>query len=102
MSAYGLIKATSRAMRSDTITDLIRVNNWLSSKWMMPISPMGQSLRRLENSVALGLEGLDLAGLEKLERGADFYISILPEIKLSEREHFVKLNRLHPLNSNRV
>lgn len=81
MSAYGLIKATSRAMRSDTITDLYRVNHWRRSKGLEAVTPGGPSLRKLENCVALALEGLDISDLEKLERSAEFYISILPEIK---------------------
>lgn len=89
MSIYGLIKATSRAMRTDTITDLLRVNVWLNSKGMKPITPYGPSVRRIENSVALALEGRDLTGLGELVRGADFYKSILPEISEKERKQFV-------------
>lgn len=92
MSSYGLIKATSRAMRSDTITDLTRINHWFLQKGLAAILCYGQSVRALENSVALGLEKIDKAGLPKLERGEEFYMSILPEIKEKERHKFEFLN----------
>lgn len=93
MSSYGLIKATSRAMRVDTITDLRRINEWLWQKGQPAILCYGPSVRALENSVALGLEKLDTTGLPKLERGESFYRSILPEIKDRERSRYNTLNR---------
>jgi len=93
MSIYGLIKATSRAMRSDTITDLTRINHWLYEKGMKEISSYGQSVRALENSVALGIENVDKDGIPKLERGKEFYESILPEIKDKERNKFNIINK---------
>lgn len=81
MSYYGLIKATSKAQRVDTIEDLHRVNKWRSTKGLPLISPKGPSIRRLENAVALMLDGVDLSDLPKLVRNKSFYISILPEIK---------------------
>lgn len=94
MSAYGLIKATSRAMRADTITDLSRINNWLFSNKKSTIVVYGQSLRSLENSLALGLERIkDKIDLPKLERGLEFYESIISEIKKSERKNFDLLNK---------
>lgn len=95
MSAYGLIKATSLAMRLDTITDLTRINNWLSEKGIKPILSYGQSVRALENSVALGIEQItDKTDFPKLVRDISFYISILPEIKESEKNKFSQLNPL--------
>lgn len=93
MSSYRLIKATSRAMRLDTITDLRRINEWLWQKGHQAISCYGPSVRALENSIALGLEKLDTAGLAKLERGESFYRSILPEITDKERSRYNKLNQ---------
>jgi hypothetical protein len=57
-----------------------------------PSLQLGPSVRKLENSVALGIEDLDMRVLPKLERSAEFYYSILPEIKPKEREHFKRLN----------
>lgn len=88
MSSYGLIKATSLAMRLDTICDLTRINNWLGQKGCPTISCYGQSVRALENSVALGLENINKSGLPKLERGEEFYTSILSEIKQEEKNKF--------------
>lgn len=94
MSSYGLIKATSRAMRADSITDLSRINSWLYWKNEPAILVYGQSVRALENSVALGLQKIkDRAGLPKLERGIEFYDSIVPEIKEKERHKFEFLNK---------
>ena len=94
MSAYGLIKATSRAMRSDTITDLTRINHWLWKHSFPAILSYGQSVRALENSVALGLDKPlpDMSDFPKLERGIDFYKSIVPEISQKEKEKFLNLN----------
>jgi hypothetical protein len=86
MSTYGLIKANSLIRRSDTIFDWKIVNDWRLSKGLLPAVPKGQSVRKLENSVALAIEGLDIFDLPKLTRSAEFYISILPEISLKERE----------------
>lgn len=93
MSAYGLIKATSRIMRTDTMNDLFVVNNWRLSKGISPVVVGGPSVRKLENAVALAIEGLDISDLPKLVRDSSFYLSILPEIKANEREHFLKVNR---------
>lgn len=93
MSMYSLIKASSRAQRTDTITDLTRINGWLFGKALPAILSYGQSVRALENSIALGLEKIsDRTGLPKLERGEEFYTSILPEIKEKERHKFEFLN----------
>jgi hypothetical protein len=92
MSTYGLIKETSRIMRVDTIEDLTRINNWLYQKGLPAILCYGQSVRALENSVALGLEKLNKMGLPKLLRSEEFYVSILPEIKEKERDKFNCLN----------
>ncbi len=95
MSLYGLIKATSKAMRSDTIIDLSRVNYFLSQIGITAIVPYGPSVRALENSVALGLSYIkDRNSLPKLERSVDFYDSIIPEIKQHEKEKFKLLNPL--------
>lgn len=93
MSMYGLIKSSSRAQRSDTITDLTRINNWLWQKGLPVILSYGQSVRALENSVALGLQNIkDRTGLPKLERSESFYDSIIPEIKEKEKHKFDWLN----------
>lgn len=101
MSTYGLIKETSRIQRADTITDLVRLNSWLSKKGTNPILSYGQSVRALENTVALGLDrnydlGLDrisdLDDIPKLVRGKSFYKSILPEIKDIERKKWTAKN----------
>lgn len=81
-------------MRSDTITDLNRINNWLYNKGLPAISSYGQSVRALENSIALGIEALGVNELPKLERGAVFYKSILTEIKEEERRKFNIINRV--------
>ena len=94
MSSYGLIKATSLAMRSDTIADLGRINYWLIQKGLPVILCYGQSVRALENSVALGLEKIDTMELPKLERSESFYKSILPEIKEKERQKFNLINHM--------
>lgn len=85
MSAYGLIKANSLIRRNDSMRDLQIVNKWRLSKGLEPISPKGPSVRKLENAVALSIEGLDISDLPKLIRSAEFYISILPEIKSNEK-----------------
>ena len=99
MSAYGLIKATSLAMRSDTITDLCRINNFLSSINRPTIISYGQSVRALENSVAIGLEnaitsGLTIGDIPKLERDLSFYRSIISDITEKERSKFYSINKL--------
>lgn len=94
MSSYGLIKATSRAMRSDTITDLRRVNEWLWQKGQPAILCYGPSVRALENSVALGLERIDSSGMPKLVRSEEFYKSILTEITDKERSKYNAKNRV--------
>jgi hypothetical protein len=80
MSVYGLIKATSRIQRNDTISDLCIVNKWRLDKGLETISPKSQSVKQLENAVALSINGLDVSDLPKLTRGVSFYVSILPEI----------------------
>lgn len=93
MGSYGLIKATSRAMRADTISDLQKINAWLVKKGLRAISCYGPSVRALENSVAMGLEPLDTAGMPELVRSESFYRSILPEISTKERSRFKKINQ---------
>lgn len=81
MSSYGLRKKTSRIQRADTITDLRTVNSWRYAKGLPTISPRAQSVRKLENAVALSIKDQDLADLPKLVRGTSFYQSIINEIK---------------------
>ena len=88
MSAYGLIKATSLAMRMDTITDLQRVNSARVSAGKTPINTYGPSVRRLENAVSLGLHETILIEIPKLERGVEFYWSIYDEISEKEKQLF--------------
>jgi len=85
MGYYGLIKETSRIKRNDTIEDLHRVTQWRYSKGLSYISPKSQSVRSLENAVALSLKDIDLNNLPELIRGKSFYISILPEILLPNK-----------------
>lgn len=92
MSTYGLIKATSRAMRVDSIHDLDIVNKFRKSKGLNAISPYAPSVRALENSIALGLEKIDITGLPKLLRSHRFYLGCIPEIKEKERSKYFKLN----------
>jgi len=92
MTTYGLIKATSRIMRNDTIEDLRIVNNWRYLSGLSSVSPIKPSVRQLENAVAMAVEEIDTEKLPPLVRGIDFYISILPEIKDKERKLFQKLN----------
>lgn len=80
MSNYSLIKETSRIQRTDTIADLLIVNKWRDSKKLKTISPKSQSLRHLENAVALSIKDLDTSDLPKLVRGLSFYIGILTEL----------------------
>lgn len=84
------------AMRSDTMTDLFRINSWLTGNGSRAILCYGQSVKALENSVALGLEKIDTAGLPKLERSEEFYKSILIEITEKERNKFNRLNNINP------
>ena len=93
MSTYGLIKATSRVMRNDTIEDLRVVNNWRYYNGLNTISPTKPSVRQLENAVAMAIEKIDTDKLPPLVRGVDFYISILPEISERERKAFLILNK---------
>jgi len=95
MSTYGLIKATSRIMRNDTIEDLRVVNNWRYLSGLSPVVPTKPSVRQLENAVAMAIEKIDTDKLPPLVRGIDFYISILPEIKERERKAFLILNKTH-------
>ena len=92
MSAYGLIKIDSRIRRTDTINDLFVVNRWRITKGLNPVSSSGQSVRKLENTVALGVENQDTTDLPKLVRDVTFYVSILPEITDKERAQFKRLN----------
>ena len=92
MSTYGLIKATSRIMRSDTITDFGIVNKWRLGRGLKAVAPISPSVRQLENAVAMAIENLDISDLPKLVRSAEFYISILIEIKPQERQRYLKLN----------
>jgi hypothetical protein len=85
MSSYGLIKATSRAMRVDSIADLHIVNQWRYGKGLEAVVPRKPSVRQIENAVALGIENLDITDLPKLVRSAEFYLSIIPEITDKER-----------------
>jgi hypothetical protein len=93
MSIYGLIKATSLIMRNDTIEDLKVINSWRYLSGLIPIIPIRQSVRQLENAVAMAIENIDTDKLPPLLRGIDFYISILPEIKEKERKAFLILNK---------
>jgi hypothetical protein len=92
MSTYGLIKATSRIMRADTIEDLRVVNNWRYLNNLKPATPISPSVRQLENAVALAIESIDTDKLPPLLRSVEFYISLLPEIKDKERRAFERLN----------
>jgi hypothetical protein len=95
MSMYGLIKATSGIQRADTITDLSSLNIWLYWKGKKPILSYGQSVRALENSVALGLERIDeIDDLPKMVRGRDFYLGCVSEIKDSERKKWIAKNNV--------
>jgi hypothetical protein len=86
----------------DTITDLGRINNWLYKKEQPPILSYGQSLRALENTVALGLEKIkDRTGLPKLERGESFYDSIIVKINEKERHKFNWINDKEYRDANR-
>lgn len=85
MSGYGLRKIENKIFRMDSITDLSKVNNWRYYKGLTPVVPKSQSVRQIENAVALGIEGLDITDLPKLVRSAEFYLSIIKEIKVSER-----------------
>lgn len=80
MSTYGLIKATSKIQRSDTIHDLFLLNKWRIEKGLTAISPKGQSVRKLENAVAEGLKNVDYSDCPKLIRGIYFYVSIQKEL----------------------
>ena len=80
MSMYGLIKASSRVKRAETINDLWIINRFRSVKGLPLISPKGQSIRKLENAVALMCD-CDTSDLPKLLRGVSFYKSILDEAK---------------------
>jgi hypothetical protein len=100
---YGLIKATSRVQRGDTITDLTRINIWLTNKGEKAILCYGQSVRALENSVALGLQKIkDRTGLTKLVRSESFYDSIIPEIKEKEKHKFNWINYECPAAKKRM
>ena len=95
MSMYGLIKEKSRIQRADTITDLTNLNNWLYWKGMTPILSYGQSVRALENTIALGLERIgEIDDLPKMVRGESFYRSCVHEIKDSERKRWVAKNNV--------
>lgn len=48
----------------------------------------GNTVRALENSVAMCIDRLSGYGLPSLVRGASFYKSILPEITEKERRQF--------------
>lgn len=89
---YGLIKATSRAQRVDTIHDLHVVNKYLKSIGFKQVTPYAPSVRALENSVALAVEGIDVLRLPPLQRGVSFYQSIIPEIKEKERKKYNIIN----------
>lgn len=95
MSSYGLIKATNQAMRLDTITDLQRLNRVIiSNKLGKPIVSYAQSVRALENSVALGFERIkDHKNLPELVRGESFYKSCIDEIKPAERKRWLNYNK---------
>jgi len=93
MSTYGLIKATSRVMRNDTIEDLRVINKWRYLSGLSTVIPIKPSVRQLENAVAMAIEEIDTEKLPPLVRGVDFYISILPEISERERKAFLILNK---------
>jgi len=94
MSQYGLIKATSRIMREDTIHDLYVINKWRLSNGRMPFTSPKPSVRQLENTAVLAIANLELSDLPKLWRSIEFYISILKEIKPKEKQAIVKLNKI--------
>lgn len=73
---YGLIKATSKIQRTDTVADLARVNNWRAMKGLPTITPRGPSVRKLEDAVALGIKDVDHSDCPDLVRGKTFYLSI--------------------------
>ena len=94
MSQYGLIKATSRIQRADSIADLLRVNTWRRSKGLKACSPSKPSVRQIENCIALAIEGLNLSNdFPPLVRGLNFYLSILAEITPAERKRFELINQ---------
>lgn len=80
MSKFGLIKATHGIQRSDTNADYFIVTKFRRKKKLDRILPKNQSLRELENAVALSIKGLDTSFLPKLVRGLSFYQSIINEI----------------------
>jgi hypothetical protein len=80
MSYKGLKKITHYAMVLDSTLDLDRITKWRESKGMNPIVPKTQSLRQIENAVALSVKDLDTSDAPILERGVNFYISIIPEL----------------------
>lgn len=80
MSYNGLKKITHYAMLVDSNTDLKRITDWRESKGINPIIPKSSKLREVENAVALSLKDLDTSDAPFLERGIEFYVSILPEI----------------------
>ncbi len=93
MGLYGLKKAESKIFRSDTTTDLYRVNQWLLSQNLQSIVVYAQSVRAIENSVALGLEKLDTTEMPELLRGESFYKSIIIEITEKERNRYNTKNQ---------
>jgi hypothetical protein len=101
MSSYRLIKESRIEKRKDTITDLLRINNWLYNKGQPPILSYGQSLRALENSISLGLEKVkDKTGLPNLQRGESYYNSIIVNINEKERHKFNWINDKNYRESN--
>ena len=93
MSMYGLIKLTSLAMRTDTIADLSAINKLRVEIGLSPVVPLGQSVRKLENCVALAICCISIK-LPKLIRGEDFYRSLMDEISTAEQKRWYKANGL--------
>lgn len=93
MSMYGLIKASSKAQRVDTIHDLHIINKFRYAKGLNGISPYGQSVRAIENSVSLALWQMDTLDLPTLIRSKSFYLSLLSEIKEKERNKYNLINK---------
>lgn len=93
MATYGLIKATSLARRIDTINDLAKVNKLRAEIKLKPVVPLGPSVRKLENCVALAICCITIT-LPKLIRGESFYRSLMDEISIEEQKKWYKQNQL--------
>lgn len=80
MSSYNLRKATNAKQRDDSMRDLRIITAWRLERQLKYISPKTQSLKSIENAVAMSINGIVAKDLPDLVRGISFYQSILSEI----------------------